>query len=81
MEIEIFAKLFELAGHGVQVLVLKGYDPEENSFTIEQKTEIDGDQYCLTLGFTSLTKRGEAFRLYDVEKAKQFVTHLRDQFS
>jgi hypothetical protein len=76
MEKEIFAKLFNLKM--CQVLITKGYDPEEHAYTIEQRTVINEEERGITLLCSSRYTRDEVFKRYSEFDAKKFIVNLFD---
>lgn len=69
-----FARLFELENH--QVLLMKDYDYEEETFYVSQITWIDNISYSMKLGMKNEESRDKYFDKYSEEEAKRYLNSV-----
>lgn len=74
MEIFRFAKILEVDNH--QILVVKEYDGEENSYKVNQTTEKNGMRITMAFGFTDKNACDDCFSKYSDENARKFLENL-----
>ena len=69
-----FARLFDLGNY--QVLLTKGYDAEEESFSVSQTTENDHVSYSIKLSMNYEDSRDRYFDTYNEEDAKHYLASV-----
>lgn len=69
-----FCKIFEVRGY--QVLIMKAYDDEDDSYKVNQITDA-GFQITMGLGYESEKRRDEVFDNYNHESAVKFFDSIK----
>lgn len=68
---EVFAKIIELKNY--QVLIIKEYDEECDSYLVRQITEHSGIRISMSLGFNTSAKCNKFFKDYNENNAENFI--------
>lgn len=70
-----FAKLFELPNNN-QVLVVKDYNTEDDSYELRVTSEIDSMSTSISMGFDKEEKVEEALKNFSLEDAKNMRNQI-----